>query len=166
MTDQAMRPGLEASMHRSSRNRRQSGSVPCGGERRYHEHFAWVVATPAPKGDRFPKVEIRSQNGNANTHTLCDLSRTLCILPTHFLFFQNFEEIDHVHSNPPMAPPLSSCAIGTLRCGHSEGPHFLEMEKMCSLSPAASLRAALCAGGSVFILRAKRYAGGRNGKMG
>ena len=83
-----------------------------------------------------------------------------------FSIFQNFEEIDHVHSNPPMAPPLSPCAIGTLRCGHSEGPHFLEMEKMCSLSPAASLRAALCAGGSVFILRAKRYAGGQNGKGG
>lgn len=79
-------------------------------------------------------MENRSQNGNANTHTLCDLSRSLCILPTHFLFSKILKRyiMIHVHSNPAMARPLSSCAIGALRCGLSEGGHFLQKWKKCA----------------------------------
>ena len=42
----------------------------------------------------------------------------------------------------------------------------MEMEKMCGLSPAAALPAALYVGASVFILFPKRYAGGKNGNWG
>ena len=44
------------------------------------------VATLAPKGCRFFKMENRAQNENATTHTLCDLSLALCLLPTYFFF--------------------------------------------------------------------------------
>ena len=64
-----------------------------------------------------------------------------------------------MHANLPLALPLSSSAIGTLQCRGRDGSNFLETAKMCGFSSAASLPAALCAGGSVFILRAKRYAG-------
>ena len=49
-------------------------------------HFAWVVATLAPKGYRFSKTENGPQNGNGNTHTMCSCSVALCLLPTYFLF--------------------------------------------------------------------------------
>ena len=57
----------------------------------------------------------------------------------------------HYHSLPN--------AIGTLQGRGRDGSNFLETAKMCGLSSAASLPAARCAGGSVFILRAKWYAG-------
>ena len=59
-------------------------------------------------------------------------------------------------------------AIGTLQGRGRDGSDFLETAKMCGFSPATSLPAALCAGGSVFILRAKRYSGGKmkNGGFG
>ena len=44
------------------------------------------VATLAPKGYQFSKTENGPQNGNDTTHTLCDLSLALCLLPTYFLF--------------------------------------------------------------------------------
>ena len=52
-------------------------------------------------------------------------------------------------------------AIGTLQGRGSDGPDFLETAKMCGLSSDTSLPAARCAGGSVFILRAKRRSGGK-----
>ena len=45
-----------------------------------------LVATLAPNARAFSKTETRAQNGNANTHTMCDLSLALCLLPTYFLF--------------------------------------------------------------------------------
>jgi len=42
-------------------------------------HFAWVVATLAPKGYRFSKTENGPQNGNGNTHTMCSCSVALCL---------------------------------------------------------------------------------------
>jgi hypothetical protein len=44
------------------------------------------VATLAPNARAFSKTENRPQNGNDTTRTLCDLSLTLCLLPTYFLF--------------------------------------------------------------------------------
>ena len=52
-------------------------------------------------------------------------------------------------------------AIGTLHGRGRDGSNFLETAKMCGLSPAASLPAALCASGSVFILFRKRCTGGK-----
>jgi len=52
-------------------------------------------------------------------------------------------------------------AIGILQGRGRDGSNFLETAKMCGFSSAASLPAALCAGGSVFILRAKRCSGGK-----
>ena len=61
-----------------------------------------------------------------------------------------------MHANLPLAPPLSSRAIGTLqgrvRGRGRDGSDVLETAKMCGLSSDASLPAARCAGGSVFIL--------------
>ena len=63
--------------------------------------------------------------------------------------------------------PLPSSAIGILRGRGRDGPDFLETAKMCGLSSVASLPAAPCAGGSVFILFRKRCAGGKmeNGEL-
>ena len=52
-------------------------------------------------------------------------------------------------------------AIGTLQGRGSDGSDVLETAKMCSLSSDASLPAALCAGGSAFILFRKRCTGGK-----
>ena len=57
-------------------------------------------------------------------------------------------------------------AIGTLQGRGRDGSDFLETAKTCGFSPAMSLPAALCAGGSVFILRAKRYSAAAKWKMG
>ena len=58
-------------------------------------------------------------------------------------------------------------AIGTLQGRGRDGSDFLETAKTCGFSPAMSLPAALCAGGSVFILFRKRCAGGKmeNGEL-
>ena len=66
-----------------------------------------------------------------------------------------------MHVNLPLALPLSSSAIGTLQGRGRDGSNFLETTKMCGLSSDASLPAARCAGGSVFILGAKRCTGGK-----
>ena len=52
-------------------------------------------------------------------------------------------------------------AIGTLQGRGRDGSNFLETAKMCGLSSDATLPAALCAGGSVFILFRKRCTGGK-----
>ena len=52
-------------------------------------------------------------------------------------------------------------AIGTLKGRGRDGSNFLETAKMCGFSSAASLPAARCAGGSVFILFRKRCTGGK-----
>ena len=52
-------------------------------------------------------------------------------------------------------------AIGTLQGRGRDGSNFLETAKVCGFSPAASLAAARCAGGSVFILFRKRCTGGK-----
>ena len=52
-------------------------------------------------------------------------------------------------------------AIGTLQGRGRDGSNFLETAKMWHLSPSASLPDALCVGGSVFILFAKRCADGK-----
>ena len=59
-------------------------------------------------------------------------------------------------------------AIGTLQGRGRDGSDFLETAKMCGFSPATSLPAALCAGGSVIILFRKRCTGGKmeNGASG
>ena len=66
-----------------------------------------------------------------------------------------------MHANLPLVLPLASSAIGTLQCRGRDRSNFLETAKMCGFSSAASLPAARCAGGGVFILRAKRYSGGK-----
>jgi hypothetical protein len=59
----------------------------------------------------------------------------------------------HYHSLPN--------AIGTLQGRGRDGSNFLGTAKMCDLLPATSLPAALCAGGSVFVLFRKRCTGGK-----
>ena len=71
-----------------------------------------------------------------------------------------------MHANLPLALPPSSSTIGTLHGTGRDGSNFLETAKMCGISSAASLPAALWAGGSVFILFRKRCTGGKNGKWG
>ena len=66
-----------------------------------------------------------------------------------------------MHANLPLALPPSSSAIGTLHGTGRDGSNFLETAKMCGLSSDASLPAARCAGGSVFILFRKRCTGGK-----
>ena len=66
-----------------------------------------------------------------------------------------------MHANLPLALPPASSAIGTLHGTGRDGSNFLETAKMCGLSSDASLPAARCAGGSVFILFRKRCTGGK-----
>ena len=66
-----------------------------------------------------------------------------------------------MHANLPLALPPSSSTIGTLHGTGRDGSNFLETAKMCGLSSDASLPAARCAGGSVFILFRKRCTGGK-----
>ena len=92
----------------------------------------------------------------------CATSRSLCAYYLHIFYFPKFRgdrfmctRIYHWHYHPLLN------AIGTLHDRGRDGSNFLETAKMCGLSSDASLPAARCAGGSVFILFRKRCTGGK-----
>ena len=93
-------------------------------------------------------------------HIVRPLARSV---PTTYIFFifQNLEEIDSCARESTTGTTLSSSAIGTLQGMGRDGSNFLETAKMCGLSSDASLPAARCAGGSVFIFFRKRCTGGK-----
>ena len=152
-------------MHRSRRKCRKAGAY--GGRRRYRRHFAQPLGMRVAGSDACAQRPRFFKNGKwtpkwKRYHPHIVQLLACCVLTTYIFFiFQNLEEIDSCARESTTGTTLSSSAIGTLQGMGRDGSNFLETAKMCGLSSDASLPAARCAGGSVFILFRKRCTGGK-----
>ena len=153
-------------MHRSRRKCRRMAAY--GGRRRYRTHFAELLITCVAGSDacahRLPVFQKWKIGLKMKTlpPAHCATSPLLHAYYLHIFYFPKFRGDRSMCTRIYRWHYLYLLsAIGTLQCRGRDGSNFLETAKMCGFSSAASLPAALCAGGSVFILRAKRYSGGK-----